>query len=562
MIAWIANTLHGSPELAMFLAVAIGYWLGNIKFGKFSLGTVTAALFAGLVIGQVGVEMSHELRWGLFYLFLFANGYSAGPQFFRALKQDGVKPLALSLTVTVAGLAAAYAMSRLLKLDPGMSAGLVSGSLTQSSVIGTATDAIMNLSLPLEQRKLFANHVAVADALTYVFGAFGMIWFVSSVAPKLLKIDLKKEAAALDAQYGIKAETPGVYSAYRKHSARAYRVTDSAFVGKTVAEIEHNDEGLRYFVERIHRGGSILEVQPDTSLQCDDVVVVSGRIDSLLLVGPRFGTEMNDPELLDFPVAVSNVAVTNAAVVGPTLAELTVSREFDFRGIALRMLTRAGQEIPLGPATVLHRGDVLELIGPQRAVERVAHEIGYALPQSSSTKLSTVGFGILAGALIGLPYLMVGNVKLTLSVSVGALVAGLVFGWVRSVRPTFGSIPQPTLQFMIDFGLAAFVAGAGLQAGPEFVHAVRTLGVPLLLAGAVVTLVPQIATLSVGRYLLRMNPLILLGGLAGAQTFTAALAAVQEKAGSRSPVLGYTVPYAVSNILLTVCGSLIVELVT
>ena len=205
--------------------------------------------------------------------------------------------------------------------------------------------------------------------------------------------------------------------------------------------------------------------------------------------------------------------------------------------------------------TVLNRGDVVEMIGPQRAVERVAGEVGYALHRSDATNLSTVGFGILAGALIGLPFIMVGGVKLTLSVSVGTLVAGLFFGWLRSVRPTFGNIPQPALQFMINFGLAAFVAGAGLQAGPEFVRAVKDLGASLLLAGVVVSLVPQVAAFLVGRYLLKMNPLLLLGGLAGARSFTAALAAVQEKAGSLTPVLGYTVPYATSNILITVCGS-------
>src|SRR5215472_16872500 len=178
-MVWMAKALHSFPELSMFLAVAIGYWLGNIKFGKFALGTVTTALLAGLLIGQVGVEINRELRWGLFYLFLFVNGYSAGPQFFRALKHDGVKPMVLSITVAVAGLAAAFTLSRLLNLDPGMSAGLVSGSLTQSSAIGTATDAIMNLALPLDQKKLLVNHIAVADALTYVFGALGMIWFVS-----------------------------------------------------------------------------------------------------------------------------------------------------------------------------------------------------------------------------------------------------------------------------------------------------------------------------------------------------------------------------------------------
>lgn len=218
--------------------------------------------------------------------------------------------------------------------------------------------------------------------------------------------------------------------------------------------------------------------------------------------------------------------------------------------------------MPVGPMTVLHRGDVLELIGAQRAVERVAGEVGYPLRRSGATNLSIVGFGILLGALVGLPYVMLGTVKLTLSVSVGALLVGLLLGWLRSVRPAIGSIPQPALQFMTDFGLAAFVAGAGLQAGPEFMQAVGEMGISLLLAGVVVTLIPQVAALLVGRYVLKMNPLLLLGGLAGAQTFTAALAAVQEKAGSRTPVLGYTVPYAVSNILLTVCGSILVALVT
>ena len=558
---WISQALRGAPELAMFLVVALGYWIGNIKFGKFFLGTVTTALIAGLVVGQIGIEMNHQLRWGLFYLFLFANGYSAGPQFFRALKQDGLKPLVLSLTVAVVGLGTAFVMARLLKLDPGLSAGLVSGSLTQSSAIGTATDAIMNLSLPLEQRKLFASHVAIADALTYLFGAIGTIWFVSSVAPKLMRIDLRKEAVALDAQFGIKTPTPGVDSAYQEYAGRAYRLSDSAFVGKSVGEAERNDECLRYFIERVHRGSTVLEMQADTVLRSGDVVVVSARAEHLLLVGPRFGVEVNDPELLDFPIEVLNVMVAKRDVCGPTLDELSVSRTLDFRGVGLRKLIRGGQEVPLSPKTVFNRGDVVELIGRQPAVEHVVRVVGYALRPSNATHLSTVGFGILFGALIGLPYVMAGSLKLTLSVSVGALVAGLLFGWVRSVRPTFGNIPQPALRFMIDFGLAAFVAGAGLQAGPEFVHAVKEIGVALLLAGAVVTLMPLIVTFFVGRYLLKMNPLLLLGGLAGARSFTAALAAVQEKAGSQTPVLGYTVPYATSNILLTLCGTLIVALV-
>jgi len=561
-MAWTTKALHSFPELAMFLAVAIGYWLGNIKFGKFALGTVTTALLAGLLIGQVGVEINRELRWGFFYLFLFANGYSAGPQFFRALKHDGVKPMVLSITVAVAGLTTAFALSRLLNLDPGMTAGLFSGSLTQSSAIGTGSDAIMSLALPLEQRKLLVNHIAIADALTYVFGALGMIWFVSIVAPKLMRIDLRKEGEALDDIYGIKTTTPGVFSAYKEYSVRAYRLTESAFIGKSIAEVERTNEGERFFVERVHRADHMLDVEPSFILQRDDVVVVWSRVDSLLCLGPLFGAEVNDPKLLDFPAKVLDLVVTNEQICGSPLQNLAMSREFDFRGIALTALTRAGQEIPIGPNTVLQRGDLVTVIGRQRTVDNAARTIGYAMTQSNSTTLSIIGFGILAGALIGLPFIMIGDIKLTLSVSVGTLVAGLLFGWMRSIRPNFGSIPQPALQFMIDFGLAAFVAGAGLQAGPEFVHAVKDLGLPLLLAGVVVTLIPQFVALAVGRYLLKMNPLMLLGALAGAQTFTAALAAVQEKAGSRTPVLGYTVPYAISNILLTVCGSIIVFLVT
>jgi putative transport protein len=560
-MGWLGKALQGMPELVLLFTVAVGYALGSIKLGRFCLGTATAALIAGLLIGQAGVEIDRELRWGLFYLFLFANGYAAGPQFFRALQRDGARPILLSITVTITGLATAYAMARLLRLDPGISAGLLSGSLTQSSAIGTATDAIMNLALPLDQRRLLVSHIAVADALTYVFGAVGMITFVSIIAPRLLGIDLRQEAAALDAQLGIKPQTPGVSSAYRKYAVRAYRLTDSAFIGRTVSAAERNEQHLRYFIERVHRGGSLLGAGPDTVLERGDVVLLAARSDCLLGVGARFGPEVHDPQLLDLPIEVLSVVVTNRRLCGPTLDELAASQTFDFHGIGLLRLTRAGQEIPLSPGITIDRGDVLELIGPQRAVECAARAIGYALHPTNITSLSTVGFGILAGAVCGMPFFMAGNVKITLSVSVGVLVGGLLCGWIGSLRPAFGRIPQPALQFMIDFGLAAFVAGAGLQAGPHFVHAVEDLGATLLLAGVVVTLIPQAAALLVGRYVLRMNPLLLLGGLAGAQTFTAALAAVQENAGSRTAVLGYTVPYAISNILLTLSGTLIVALV-
>ncbi|SDR33381.1 putative transport protein [Paraburkholderia fungorum] len=560
LIDWLTKSLQGAPELAMFLAVGIGYWVGGIRFGKFSLGTVTASLIVALGIGQLHVEVSRELRWGLFLLFLFANGYAAGPQFFQALKEDGVKPMLLSVTVMVVGLATAWSMARLFRLDLGIAAGIFCGGLTQSAAIGTATDAIMNLPLPLAERKLLANHVAVADALTYLFGAIGMILFVSSLAPRLLRVDLREEAAALEKKFGIRRETAGVFTAHQKFAVRSYRLSSSGFAGRRVDEAERSEAPLRYFVEHILRDGNAIEVRPETVLHTDDTVTLYGQMPALVKIGPRFGTELHDPELLQFPIEILKVTVTNKALCGVPLEALMRVPEFDFRSVGLRSIMRGAQQIPIGTGTLLDRGDVLELVGPQRAVERATTEIGYALRPSHASSLSILGLGIVCGALIGLPYVVLGNIRLTLSVSVGTLVAGLLLGWFRSLRPTLGDIPQPALDLMINFGLAAFVACSGLQAGPEFVRAVRELGLGILVAGAVVTLVPQAVALLVGRYVLRMNPLMLLGALAGAQTFTAALAAVQDKAGSRIPVLGYTVPYATSNILLTTGGSIMVAL--
>ncbi|HET9207089.1 MAG TPA: TrkA C-terminal domain-containing protein, partial [Burkholderiaceae bacterium] len=356
-MAWFVEALRNAPELAMFLAVALGYWIGSLKFGTFSLGTVTGSLLAGLVIGQLGVEMNREVRWAFFLLFLFANGYSVGPQFLAALKRDGAKPMVLSLAVAITGLAAAWLMARLLKLDPGLSAGLFAGAMTQSAAIGTATDAVMALPLPEEQRKVLANHVAVADALTYVVGALSTIWFVSILAPKLLRIDLAKEAQALEAQFGIKGQTLGIVSGAQKFALRAFRVADGPFAGKAVRTIEADPQGRRYFVERVRRGERIFDADPDTVLETGDTVAVYGQLEALVAIGPQIGPEAHDPELTDFPVQWLEVVVTNQRLAGRTLEELVRSTEFDLRSVGMRKLTRGAQEIPFGAMTVLNAGD-------------------------------------------------------------------------------------------------------------------------------------------------------------------------------------------------------------
>jgi putative transport protein len=240
MIDWFLAGLRSNPELALFLAIGLGFWIGSRKIAGFSLGGVTGSLLAALVIGQAHVEIPGLVKTVLFMLFLFGTGYSVGPQFFRSLKGDGLRALAFTLVHCVAALGIAYVMARLLSLDLGMSAGLLSGGLTHSAAIGTATEVIMTMpsSLSDAERQVQVSHIAVADALTYVFGVVAPIWFLGTLAPRLLRIDLKQEAAALEAKLGIKRDAPNVTSAYQQFVFRAHRVDADAYVGKRVAELE------------------------------------------------------------------------------------------------------------------------------------------------------------------------------------------------------------------------------------------------------------------------------------------------------------------------------------
>ena len=561
-MAWLGDFLHRYPDLALYLALGLGYLIGGYKIKGFSLGAVTGSLFAGLLIGQIGhVPVSSTAKSILFLLFLFGIGYSVGPQVFRTLRGDGYKWVILGVFVTSVGLLTAYVVARYLGLDPGFSAGLLSGSLTESPAIGTASEAINQLPLPEAERSRLISHIAVADAVCYLFGTIGVIMFCGTWGPLLLRLDLRAEAQKLEAQLGLARVTPGTFSGWRAFDFRAYRLApDGQAIGRTVVEAEALIPNARVFVQRIRRDGAVLEAEPTTVLAKGDVIAVSGRREVLVNVIGKTAEEVEDRELLDVPAAAFDVVLTNKALAGRTIEDIARS-ETAFRGVGLRSIRRGDQEIPVAPGTALERGDVLRLVGPEPAVERASQAAGTVIRPSDVTDFVTLGLAIFLGGLLGVVIaLPVGNVRISLSTSVGTLLAGILVGWLRSVRPLFGRIPDGAVAFMTSLGLAAFVAMVGLHAGPVFVEALREAGIGLVLGGAVVTLTPQIAGLYFGRYVLGVNPLLLLGGLAGAQTMTAGLAAVQDKSGSPIAVLGYTGTVAFGHILLTTWGTVIVWL--
>ena len=558
---YFVTALREHPELAIFLTLALGFAIGRIKIGSFSLGTVVGTLLAGVVIGQLDIQVPAIVKNVFFDLFLFTTGYKVGPQFFRGLKKDALPQLLVTVVLCVTCLIAAFVAAKIFRYDMGTAAGLLAGAFTESTVIGTAGDAINRLALPKDEKTALINNIPVAYAVTYLIGTAFIVWFLPSIGPRLMGVNLKEEAKKARSESGVAEEKePGVQSAFMNFAVRAYRVTNERMIGKTVGQVEALPKDVRVFISRIRHAGVIVEARPDSVIHKDDVVAVMTRSEALMARGTVIGPEENDRELLDFPVEVLDVVVTNRAIVGKTIADLATMEAA--RGVFLRLLTRVGQVMPFSAQTRVDRGDVLNLIGAKPDVERAAREIGYADRPTITTDMIFVGLGIFFGGLVGLLTLVVGGLPITLTASGGALIMGLVFGWLRAVHPTFGRIPEPAMWVFDTVGLTVFIGVVGLGAGPSFVSGLQRSGMSLVLVGLVVAVLPHVTAILFGRYVLRMNPLILLGACAGAGTITAALRALQEESQSKLPALGYTVPYALGNILLTAWGPVIVALLS
>ena len=563
-MSWLTATLRSYPEIAVFLSLGIGYWVGGKSYRGFSLGAVTATLLAAIAIGQLGITISVNVKSVFFLMFLFAVGYGVGPQFVRGIAKDGLPQALFSVVQCVLCLVAPYVAAKLAGYSVGSAAGLFAGSQTISASMGLATDAINRLGLPTDETKALLDAMPTAYAVTYIFGTIGSALILATLGPKLLGIDLVAACKDYEATLGGTQELGGTGQGWHQYELRAYRIPEQGpAVGMTVGQAEARPPvGTRLFVERIRRGGTIQEAMLGDVLQAGDVVAIAGRHEQLVEVLGTRGAEVDDPELLAVPVEGVDVYVTNKEVDGKTLQELAAQQAA--RGLFLRKIKRGATEtpIPVLPSTRLHRGDTVTLIGRTQDITAAAKVLGVLDRPTNAADIAFVGFAITLGALIGAVVLKVGAIPITLSTAGGALIAGIVFGWLRAIHPTFGRIPEPTIWFMNSVGLNVFIAVVGITAGPGFVAGLQQLGVSLFLWGIFATSVPLILGMFIAKYIFKFHPAILLGVCAGARTTTAALGMICDAAKSQVPGLGYTVTYAVGNTLLTIWGMVIVMLMT
>lgn len=556
---WFADALRAAPELAIFLALATGFWVGALKFGKITLGSVTGTLLAGVLIGQLGIEISPQIKSIFFIMFLFAVGFGVGPQFVRGVASDGLPQAAFAVVISLLCLLSVYVASIIAGFQPGSAVGLLAGSQTISASIGLATDAFNRSGLDPAEIKKQLDAIPVAYAVTYLFGTIGTGIIITFLGPKLLRINLAEECQRYEREMNVGAPLNGIETAWHQYLVRSFILhKPGVVVGKTVAQAEHMT-GSRIYLERLRRNGKIVDFTDDTILEIGDVIAVSGPHDAMVHWSNQ-AEEVADHELLEIPIETVDIIVTEKAMIGRTLIELA---DLPFaRGVYISRIRRGSMnvDVPVQAQSKIYRGDIVTISGSKTHTEAVVNAVGYADRPTSVTDMVLVGAGIVIGGLVGSIVVPIGGIPITLSTSGGALIAGLIFGWLRSFTPKLGNVPTATVWFMNTAGLNIFIAVVGISAGPTFVAGLKEVGFEMFIWGVFATGVPMILAPLIGKYIFRFDPAINLGCCGGARTSTASAAMVAEAAKSNVPMLGYTVPYAISNTLLTMWGLVMVLL--
>ncbi|WP_124295602.1 aspartate-alanine antiporter, partial [Acetobacter pasteurianus] len=530
---------------------------GRFRFGSFQLGGVAGSLLAAVLISQVGVHIDSGIKSVLFALFIYAVGYQSGPQFFRSLGRQSLKEILMAVVLAITGLITVVAVARIFHLDKGLAAGLAAGGLTQSAIIGTAGSSLEKIGLPLAQVQQLQGNVAVGYAVTYIFGSIGPILLCVNVLPWFMKRGIREDAIRAEAEQagGVHVMGEGEVSAFPNLVGRAYRLTQSDL---TIAGVENMAAGVT--VEQVLRNGKPAGIGADAALLPGDQLLLVGQRSEVLATGQKIGQEIGDVPGLDLSLIRRDVVLSRKDFVGKTVDQCVQSLSAAVRhGVYLVALSRAGKAMPVTGSMQVKDGDIVTLLGTSADVQRAAAQIGTILLPSIKTDLVFHSLGVALGLLIGLGVVHMGSVPLTLGSGGGALLSGLLFGWYQSRHPVTGNMPQGASTFLVDFGLAGFVAVTGLQTGQQAIATIMQHGITLFLLGVVVTLVPLILTMLFGRYVLRYNnTAIFAGALAGSRSANPAFGEVLNKAGNAVPTTPFAITYAVANVLLTLLGPLVV----
>ncbi|MFJ7279368.1 aspartate-alanine antiporter [Kitasatospora sp. NPDC098663] len=554
------SLLRENAVLAVFTCVTLGYLIGMLRIGPIQLGGICGTLIVSMLIGAQNVSVNADVKNVAFALFIFSLGYMAGPQFFANLNIKGLRFAVLSVMEALVVVLMAIGIAKSADLDVGTASGILAGAATESAVVGTAQEAIGKLpGITAAQSSELQAHVATAYSVCYLFGLISIVLLTSQFFPMLMRINLadacrelweKMRGAGAGLEAGETAALPGLVG-------RTYLVSQGE--GSSIDELE-TAVSQRASVEGVRRGSEMLEVSGTLRLQRGDHVLVVGRRQAVIDTGHDLGPETPGVPGLDSPLKVRQVVITDKRVNGQTVDAVRTSRPRVTEGVYLTGIQRVDQDIPAVGSTELHQGDTITIVGTGSKVERFTKMIG-AKVRADSADWIYIGLGICLGVLLGMITVKLGSANLALGTGGGCLIAGLIFGWLRAQRPTFGAYPPVAAQTMKDLGLTIFIAVTGMAAGPDAGPLLKQYPLLLPLSGIAMVLVPAFLGLFIGRKVLRIEKPILIGAIAGQQCSTPAITAIGNVAKSSVPMLGYTITYTISNFLLPLTGPVFVGVI-
>jgi len=559
----IVQYLQENIVLLLFLIIGLGHLVGKLKLGSVALGSTTGILVVGLLIGLLHFDVPPIVKGLSFTLYLFVLGVSIGPGMIHMLTtRAAFKYLVLALFTGVAMFVSVFFVAKAFDLSNVVAGGLSSGAMTTSAVLAAAQDAIAAGGIKLPDgmaAKAASDLLGGAYAITYLYGTFGLIVLIK-IAPRLVGKDIAVEAAKMDTGADAKIDL-GI----RNAAIRAWRVTAPDYVGKTVAEMEASaakneaEQGMPTLVEKVLRDGQPLELRPDLELRFGDVVAV-WAMPGILAFGTKvLGEEVTDPAVLSVKLASAELVVTNRELAGGSLAELV--REHG-RGVTVERIVRRGSELPLRGDLPLVAGDVIFASGPQRQLDAFAGRVGYVVKDQLATDLVSLGIFLAVFGVLGTISVTVFGITMSIlgGAAIGAMLGGAALGWLRSRSPLWGSVAAPAGDAISSLSIGLFIAAVAIGAGGSFVQVMQSLGLKLVLAGAIVTTFCTFATFLFGHFVLRLNVAENAGATCGAMTGVA-IDEVVKDAKSGVPAIGYALPGAVNNLVFTIVGLVLMAIV-
>jgi putative transport protein len=549
-ISW----LGGQPFILLFIVVAGGYALGRVRIKGIGLGatasTLVLALAFSLLAAGRGVKLAlPELASTIFFnLFMFSVGMKVGPQFLSGLKRDAGKFILFGFFIPALSAGLLLAMRALIHLEPGMLPGILAGSTTATPGLGAA-QAAYSVSGGHEAA---VGNLSTAFALSYCVSM--TLFIVMMKVPDLLGRDTARAARELEAQIrgGLSSPLPGSADEFLSGPIpvrlRSYQIERPDAVGHRLGELRRTYPFVA--IERVLRGGKLLEPADDIVLQAHDTLALYGSIERLLRAATVIGPEVDEPALRDVGAETVDV-VAHGPFAGHTLSELAADVG---HGLFLNGMFRGGNEIPKGPDTIVRRGDVLRVTGTSWRIKALEKQVGQVIRPSVSTDIVTLALGLAAGSALGAVTIPLGSMKIAVGSAVGLLLVGIALSVLRTRQPGFGGpFPEPARQLLEDLGLNVFIAVLGLNAGAGVAHALSGGALaPILIGCLVVGFVPAIVAWFIGAFVFKMNDALLLGAVAGGRCNSAGMHAAQESARSNVPAISYPVTFAISNVVLTV----------